>query len=83
MGSGFHFEEVVYVVLESGVLADNIVKKLLVSVQLCFQEADVPEIEVILEAVDIHASAESHLETSKEVVDLVHTSLVPSVDKFA
>ena len=56
VGCGFSFEEVVGVLLKSRILIDDAIEQLLVSTQLALQEADVPQIDIILKTVDVHAS---------------------------
>jgi len=80
---GLSFEEIVGILLQSGIFAHDIVQQFFVSAQLAFQEPNVPEVNVILKTVDIHASGKRGLKTSKKMINLIEASLVTSIDEFA
>lgn len=77
------FEEVVDVIFESWILADQFIQQFFVLAQLAFQVSAVSQVDFALELVEIGALIEQRLDISKEVVDVIHAFLVSGVDELA
>ena len=81
--NSFSFEEVVDVIFESWILADQFIQQLFVLAQLAFQVSAVSQVDFALELVEIGALIEQRLDVSEQVVDVIHAFLVSGIDELA
>ena len=76
-------EKVVDVFFQPGILSNNVAQKFLVFGELSFEVFYVPQVNIILEPVDIHTSSERGFIISKEVIDFGHSRLISSVNELS
>jgi len=62
-------EKVVDVLFEPWIFSNKKVQKFSVFSKLSFQVPDVPQVDIILESVDVHTLGESEFIVAKEMVD--------------
>ena len=83
IGGSLLLKEVVDIVLEPRILPDDVAEQFLVPRKLSLQISTVSQIDIVLEAIDVHAARKGGIEGAEEVVDFAHAGLVSSVDELS